>query len=87
MLTSSRFMRTELLLGKQGLQNLQNSSVMIIGVGAVGGYALEAIARAGVGHIILVDFDEFDETNINRQILALSSTIGRKKIEVAKEYS
>ena len=85
MLTSSRFMRTELLLGKQGLQNLQNSSVMIIGVGAVGGYALEAVARAGVGHIILVDFDTFDETNINRQILALSSTIGRKKIEVAKE--
>ena len=58
---------------------------MIIGLGAVGGYALEGIARAGVGRLILVDFDTFDETNINRQILALSSTVGRKKVEVARE--
>lgn len=80
-----RLMRTGLLLGEKGIKNLQNATVMIIGVGAVGGYALEAIARAGVGHIIVVDFDSFDETNINRQILALSSTIGRKKVEVAAE--
>lgn len=80
-----RLMRTGLLLGEEGVRNLQRSSVMIVGVGAVGGYALEAIARAGVGHIIVVDFDSFDESNINRQILALSSTIGRKKVEVAAE--
>ena len=81
----ARLMRTGLLLGEQGINALQHATVMIIGVGAVGGYALEAIARAGVGHIIVVDFDSFDETNINRQILALSSTIGRKKVAVAAE--
>lgn len=82
---SPRLMRTGLLLGEQGIEKLQHATVMVAGVGAVGGYALEAIARAGVGHLILVDFDVFDETNINRQILALGSTVGRKKIEVAKE--
>jgi tRNA A37 threonylcarbamoyladenosine dehydratase len=56
---------------------------MVVGLGAVGGYALEALARAGVGHLILVDFDRFDESNVNRQILALSSTIGQKKTDVA----
>lgn len=80
-----RLMRTGLLVGEKGVAALQGSTVMIIGVGAVGGYALEAIARAGIGHIIVVDFDVFDETNINRQILALTSTIGRKKVEVAAE--
>ncbi|MBE6452719.1 MAG: tRNA threonylcarbamoyladenosine dehydratase [Alphaproteobacteria bacterium] len=82
---NNRFQRTSLLLGEQGIRNLQNSCVMIVGLGAVGGYALEAIARSGVGHLILVDFDEFDITNINRQILATDNTIGRKKTEVAKE--
>lgn len=81
----ARMMRTGLLVGEEGVKALQSSTVMIIGVGAVGGYALEAIARSGVGHIIVVDFDKFDETNINRQILALSSTIGRKKVDVALE--
>ena len=80
-----RLMRTGLLLGEEGVRNLQRSSVMIVGVGAVGGYALEAVARAGIGHIIVADFDSFDESNINRQILALSSTVGRKKVEVAAE--
>lgn len=77
--------RTRMLLGDDGIVKLQKAKVMLIGLGAVGGYALEALARAGVGHLILVDFDVFDETNINRQILALSSTIGRKKTEVARE--
>lgn len=76
---SGRFVRTEALLGAAGLAKLQNSTVMIIGLGAVGGYALEAVARSGVGRLILVDFDSFDISNINRQILALSSTIGEKK--------
>ena len=85
MLKNNRLLRTEMLLGSAGMQKLKNASVMIIGLGAVGGYALEAVARAGVGHLVLVDFDVFEESNINRQILALSSTLGRKKTEVAAE--
>ena len=84
MLETSRFMRTELLLGAEKMQKLKKSTVMVVGVGAVGGYALEAIARSGIGNIILIDCDVFEETNINRQILALSSTIGQKKVDVAK---
>jgi len=80
-----RLMRTKLLLGEEGIKRLEKACVMIVGLGAVGGYALEAVARSGVGKLILVDFDTFDETNINRQILALSSTVGRKKSEVAAE--
>ena len=72
-------MRTEVLLGHEGMERLRGARVMVVGLGAVGGYALEALARAGVGHLTLVDFDVFDESNINRQILALSSTVGRKK--------
>lgn len=82
---NKRLLRTEMLLGREGMQKLKDATVMIVGLGAVGGYALEAVARAGVGHLILVDFDVFDESNINRQILALGSTIGRKKTEVARE--
>lgn len=84
MVVDKRFLRTQALLGEDGMQKLQSATVMIIGLGAVGGYALEALARAGIGKLILVDFDVFDETNINRQILALTSTIGEKKSEVAK---
>lgn len=80
---SDQFMRTRMLLGDEGIKNLQAATVMVVGLGAVGGYALEALARAGVGHLQLVDFDKFDKTNINRQILALHSTIGHCKIEVA----
>lgn len=81
---SDQFTRTRMLLGEGGLAILQNATVMVIGLGAVGGYALEALARAGVGKLILVDFDVFDVTNINRQILATHSTVGLKKTEVAK---
>ena len=83
--TNNRFVRTSALLGDEAMEKIRSSSVMIVGLGAVGGYALEAIARSGVGNLILVDFDTFDESNINRQILALSSTIGRKKTQVALE--
>lgn len=76
-------MRTEALLGEGNFKRLQNSSVMIVGLGAVGGYVLEALARSGIGHLILVDFDKVEESNINRQILALGSTIGQKKSELA----
>ena len=84
-LENRRFLRTEVLLGHEGMERLRGARVMVVGLGAVGGYALEALARAGVGHLTLVDFDVFDESNINRQILALSSTVGRKKTEVARE--
>lgn len=84
-MNNDRFMRTRLLLGGQGIENLKKSKVMIIGLGAVGGYALEALARAGIGHLILVDFDVFEISNINRQILALDSTIGMKKTTIAAQ--
>lgn len=80
-----RFLRTEALLGHDGMERLRRARVMVVGLGAVGGYALEALARAGIRHLTLVDFDVFDESNINRQILALTSTLGRKKTEVARE--
>ena len=84
-MNDKRLMRTKALLGENGVKNLQNATVMLFGLGAVGGYALEGLARAGIGHLILVDFDVFDESNINRQILALSSTVGKKKTETAKQ--
>ena len=80
---NNRFGRTQALLGQENFARLQRSTVMLAGLGAVGGYALEALARAGVGRLLLVDFDRVEESNVNRQILALGSTIGRKKCEVA----
>ena len=76
-----RFSRTELLVGCDGLDRLRNSRVMICGVGGVGSYAAEALGRAGVGQITLVDFDDICLTNVNRQIHALSSTVGQSKVE------
>lgn len=80
-----RFSRTENLIGKKAVEKLKNSRVAVFGVGGVGGYCLEALARAGVGAIDVIDSDVVAESNINRQILALNSTIGRLKIDVAKE--
>lgn len=84
-MVDKRFVRTQMLLGKEGIDKLKNSKIMIVGLGAVGGYVLEALARSGVGSFVLVDFDKFEESNINRQILALSETIGLKKTEVARQ--
>lgn len=84
MSATDRLTRTRMLLGDKGLSRLQNATVMVVGLGAVGGYALEALARSGIGRLVLVDFDVFDESNINRQILALTSTVGQKKTEVAR---
>lgn len=84
MSATDRLTRTRMLLGGEGLSRLQNAAVMVVGLGAVGGYALEALARSGIGRLVLVDFDVFDESNINRQILALTSTVGQKKTEVAR---
>ena len=85
MIQDERFRRTQLMLGAEAWERLRGSCVTIIGLGAVGSYALEALARAGVGRFRLVDFDEVCPSNINRQLLALSSTLGRPKCEVARE--
>ena len=77
--------RTELLIGKDGLDKLRNSKVMIFGVGGVGSYTVEALTRAGVGILILVDDDTVCLTNLNRQIIATRKTVGKYKVEVMKE--
>ena len=79
------FSRSEGLIGKEGLEILADSKVAVFGLGGVGSYVVEALARAGVGNLILVDHDEVAVTNLNRQLVALRSTIGRKKVQVAKE--
>ena len=79
------FSRTALLLGEGAIQKLASSRVAIFGLGGVGGYCLEALARSGVGAFDLVDADRIDTTNLNRQILALRSTVGGLKTEVAAE--
>lgn len=84
-MSDERFMRTLALVGAERFERLKSSTVMVVGLGAVGGYALEALARSGIGKLILVDFDVVDISNINRQILATTSTIGQKKTELAKK--
>ncbi len=77
--------RTELLIGKEGLKKLNNSHIAVFGVGGVGGYACEMLVRAGVGEITIVDFDTVSSSNINRQIIALNSTVGKLKVDVLKD--
>lgn len=79
-----RFSRTELLIGPEGLNILKSSRVAVFGVGGVGSYAVEALARSGIGSIMMVDFDDVCLTNINRQLHALESTIGQPKVELMK---
>lgn len=79
------FIRTEMLLGESALLKLRNSHVAVFGVGGVGGAVVEALSRCGVGTLTLVDHDAVSESNINRQIIALRSTIGRRKVDVFKE--
>ena len=81
----NQYSRTELLIGKQGIEKLQKAKVAVYGLGGVGSYVVEAFARAGIGHLVLVDFDKYDITNINRQLGAYHSTIGRYKVDVMKE--
>jgi tRNA threonylcarbamoyladenosine dehydratase len=80
-----QFSRNELAIGKEGLEILKNSTVAVLGVGGVGSFAVEALARSGVGRLVLVDKDDVDITNINRQIHALLSTIGKPKVDLMKE--
>ncbi len=80
-----RFLRIDRLIGKEAREKLAEKNVCIVGLGAVGGYALEALARSGIGAFTLVDFDTLGLTNINRQILALESTLGQNKTEAARK--
>jgi len=81
----NQFSRTEALIGIQAQEKLKKSKIAVFGLGGVGGHATEALARAGIGHIVLVDYDTYDITNINRQIGALHSTMGKYKVDVMKE--
>ncbi len=81
---ADRFKRIRALLGDESMAKLQNATVMVVGCGAVGSFAIEALARSGIGRIVVVDFDVVEESNINRQIFALSSTIGTAKVDVAR---
>ena len=80
-----QFVRTEMLLGQESLEKLKNAHVAVVGVGGVGGYVAEALARSGVGKFDLIDNDTVALSNINRQIIALHSTIGQYKVDVMKE--
>ncbi len=79
-----QFIRTEMLLGKEGLERLKRAHVAVFGLGGVGGYAAEALARSGIGKLDLVDHDTLSLSNLNRQLLALHSTLGMYKAEAAK---
>ena len=81
----NRFQRTKLLLGEENFLKLTQATVAIFGIGGVGSFTAEALARSGIGHFVLTDKDDIDATNINRQIHALTSTIGKSKVEVMRE--
>lgn len=80
-----QFSRTELVLGKENIEKLKQSKVIVYGIGGVGSFTVEALVRGGIGHIVLVDNDYIDITNINRQIHATHKTIGKAKVEVMKQ--
>lgn len=81
---ADQFSRSEMLLGSDAMKKLNNSHVAVFGIGGVGSYTVEALARCGIGELTLVDNDTVSVTNINRQIIALHSTVGELKVEVAK---
>lgn len=81
----NQFSRTELLIGKEGIEKLQKAKVAVFGIGGVGSFVVEGLARAGVGNFILVDNDKVSLTNLNRQIIATRKTIGKLKVEVARD--
>lgn len=84
-MNDNRFDRTELLIGSDNLKKLTNASVLVFGLGGVGGYTVEALCRGGIGNITIVDGDSIDVTNINRQIIATDSTVGVKKTDAWKK--
>ena len=81
----NQFSRTELLIGKESLKKLNEAKVAIFGLGGVGSFVLEGLVRSGVGNFVLIDDDKICLTNINRQILATRKTVGKPKVEIAKE--
>lgn len=81
----SAFCRTKILIGNEGLEKLKNAKVAVFGVGGVGSFVVEALARAGVGSFVLIDKDQVSLSNINRQLIATHETIGKLKVNVAKE--
>lgn len=81
----SQFLRSEMILGENSTDNLKNKNVILFGLGGVGSYTAEALARAGIGRLTIVDSDTVSVTNINRQLCALHSTVGRPKVEVVRE--
>ena len=81
----SQFSRTELLIGKEGLEKLKNAKVAIFGIGGVGSFVAEGMAKTGIGNLVLIDNDDICLTNINRQIIATHKTIGMAKVDVMKE--
>lgn len=84
-ISREQFNRTESLIGRTAVEKLNKAKVIVFGVGGVGSYVCEALARAGIGFMEIVDKDEVDITNINRQLIALHSTLGKPKVEVCKE--
>ena len=82
----NKFDRTKRLLGADAMEKLNNSHVAVFGIGGVGGHAADALARSGIGEITIVDSDEVAESNINRQLIATTKTVGRKKVAVMKEH-
>lgn len=81
----NEFSRTELLLGSEAMRKLKNATVAVFGVGGVGSFTAEALARSGVGHLVLIDDDKVCLTNINRQLIATRKTVGKNKVEVMRE--
>ncbi len=87
MFENNQFTRTELLIGSEGIEKLRNARIVLFGLGGVGSYIAEALARVGVGSLIIVDGDIVDITNINRQLIADNTTIGKNKTELVKQRS
>lgn len=81
----NQYTRTELLIGTEGIEKLKKAKVVIFGIGGVGSFVVEGLARAGIGNFILIDNDEISKSNLNRQLIATTKTIGRAKVEIAKE--
>lgn len=79
------FERTEKIIGKENIEKIKNTTVLLIGLGGVGGYAFESLVRAGIGNIIIADNDTFDETNLNRQLYSNKETIGKYKVDILEE--
>ena len=81
----NKFSRTEMLIGNEGMEKLNNAKVAVFGIGGVGSFVCEGLARSGVGNFVLVDYDKIDESNINRQLIATLKTIGKYKVDLMKE--